>query len=60
MLDKICEPQFVQYLQKSIGAISARGMDIEMANLTVKQPKIDLLSVELTHGLPLQRNQRLP
>jgi hypothetical protein len=35
--------------------IHFHGLDIEMANLTVKQPKIKVLKVELTNGLSLER-----
>ena len=59
-LEHICEPRLAEYLSVSIESIEGSGMDIEMANLTIKQPRIDLLNVELTHGLPLNRDERGP
>jgi hypothetical protein len=59
-LEHICEPRLAEYLGVSIHSIEGSGMDIEMANLTIKQPQIDLIGVELTHGLPLNRDERGP
>lgn len=34
-------------------------MDVEMANLRLKSDKIEILKVELTHGVPINRTERL-
>ena len=34
-------------------------MDLEMANMRVKSDKIEVLNVQLTHGLPIDRTKRL-
>ena len=59
-IDKLAEGQLAQYMKQSLYQISKAGMDIEMANLRVKQDKISILNLELTHGLPLERNDRGP
>lgn len=35
-------------------------MDIELANLTVHQPKIEILNVEVHHGLNVNRHENKP
>lgn len=45
-------------MRKSLGNIHKHGMDIEMANLRVKSDRINILKVDLTHGLPLNRLER--
>ena len=40
---------------KSVNNIHKHGMDLELANLRVKSDNINILKVELTHGLPLNR-----
>ena len=35
-------------------------MDIELANITVHQPKIEILNVEVHHGLSVNRNENKP
>lgn len=37
--------------------IHFHGLDVEMANLTVEQPSIKVLKVEIHHGLNLERKQ---
>lgn len=37
--------------------IHFHGLDVEMANLTVEQPSIKVLKVEIHHGLSLERKQ---
>ena len=59
-METFVESRLQSYLENSIGQISYHGLDLEMANLTVKQPKIEILDVELTHGLPLDAKDRLP
>lgn len=54
-IDKLCEGQLAAYVKESVRRIHFHGLDIEMANLTVKQPRIKLLKVELTNGLSLER-----
>lgn len=57
-LQKILEPWFYGFMSNSINNIQKHGMDFEMANLRVRSDKHEILKVELTHGLPLNRNQR--
>ena len=59
-MNTFVESRLQSYLENSIGQISYHGLDLQMANLTVDQPKIDILDVELTHGLPLDTKDRLP
>jgi len=56
-IDRVCEPKLAQYMKRSINNIHFHGMDIEMANLRVHQPQIDILNVELHHGLHVDRSQ---
>lgn len=59
-IDRVCEPKFGQYMKRAINNIHFHGMDIEMANLTVHQPKIEILNVELHYGLDVNRNANKP
>lgn len=43
-------------MNQSIERIHFHGLDIEMANLTVEQPSIKLLKVEISHGLKVERD----
>lgn len=54
-IEKICEGKLAQAVNESLDRIHFHGLDIEMANLTVTQPNIQVLKVELTHGLSLER-----
>ncbi len=56
-LDQICEGKLSQYVKESLRRIHFHGLDIEMANLTVDQPRMKLLKVEVSHGVNLERNQ---
>jgi hypothetical protein len=56
MLDAICEGKLADYVKESVRRIHFHGLDIEMANLTVEQPKMKLLKVEVYHGLNVDRN----
>ena len=47
-------------MSESVQRIHFHGLDIEMANLTVEQPKIKLLKVELSHGVSVERNLNAP
>jgi len=44
-------------VKESLRRIHFHGLDIEMANLTVDQPRMKLLKVEVSHGVNLERNQ---
>jgi hypothetical protein len=55
-IDKLCEGELAKYVKESVRRIHFHGLDIEMANLTVRQPSIKILKVELTNGLNLERD----
>jgi len=55
-IEKICEGRLAQAVNQSIDRIHFHGLDIEMANLTVEQPHIKLLKVEISHGLKVERD----
>jgi len=59
-LDKACEPRLKKYMMKSLETIHFHGMDMEMANLTVHQPKIEILNVEVSHGISVDRSENKP
>lgn len=59
-LDAILEPKLAQYVKESVRRIHFHGLDIEMANLTVDQPRIKLLKVEVHHGINLDRRLNKP
>ena len=59
-LDRVCEPKFKNYMMKCLQNIHFHGMDVEMVNLRVHQPQIDILNVEIHHGLNLDRTQNKP
>jgi len=56
-LDYILEGKLAAYVKESIKRIHFHGLDIEMANLTVEQPKMKLLKVEVHHGISLDRSK---
>lgn len=58
MLKKTCEPSFYKYMENSLHQIHFHGLDVEMANLTINQPKINIVDVSLTHGITLDKTQR--
>ena len=60
MIDKVCEAKLAQYLKESVRRIHFHGLDIELANLTVDQPKIKLLKVEVSHGISVNRALNRP
>lgn len=60
LLDYVCEPNLADYVKKSVRRIHFHGLDIELANLTVVQPKIKLLKVEVSHGVSVTRGQNKP
>ncbi len=59
-LDQICEGKLSNYVKESVRRIHFHGLDIEMANLTVDQPKIKLLKVEVSHGISVERGSNHP
>jgi hypothetical protein len=42
-------------VKESVRRIHFHGLDIEMANLTVEQPNMKLLKVEIHHGVNVER-----
>lgn len=54
-IENICEGRLARAVNESVERIHFHGLDIEMANLTVEQPSIQVLKVEITHGLNVQR-----
>ena len=54
---KVCEGKLAAAVNQSVQRIHFHGLDVEMANLTVDQPSIKVLKVELHHGLSLQRSE---
>ncbi len=60
IIDKVCEGKLAQYVKDSVRRIHFHGLDIEMANLTVEQPQIKVLKVEVSHGVSLDRSQNKP
>lgn len=59
-IDRVCEPRLADYMKKSIKNIHFHGMDIELANLTNHSPKIEILNVELSHGISVDRTANKP
>lgn len=59
-LTKILEGRLNEYVSESVKRIHFHGLDIEMANLTVEQPKLKLLKVELSHGVNVERALNSP
>lgn len=55
-INRICEGKLGQAVNESLHRIHFHGLDVEMANLTVEQPSIKVLKVEVTHGLSVERN----
>lgn len=60
LLDYICEPKLAQYVKESVRRIHFHGLDIELANLTVEQPKIKVLKVDVSHGISMNRANNKP
>ena len=55
-INTYCEPRLAQAVNESLDRIHFHGLDIEMANLTVNQPSVKVLKVEIAHGLNLDRD----
>jgi len=58
-LDFHCERQLANYVHESLKRIHFHGLDVEMANLTNNQPKVQLLKVEIHKGLNVDRASNL-
>eukprot|EP00349_Pseudokeronopsis_sp_Brazil_P002409 CAMPEP_0202956226 /NCGR_PEP_ID=MMETSP1396-20130829/751_1 /ASSEMBLY_ACC=CAM_ASM_000872 /TAXON_ID= /ORGANISM="Pseudokeronopsis sp., Strain Brazil" /LENGTH=149 /DNA_ID=CAMNT_0049673149 /DNA_START=410 /DNA_END=856 /DNA_ORIENTATION=+ len=56
----ICEGTLADYVKQSVYRIRFHGLGIEMANLTVHQPSIKVLKVEIAHGVDVQRANNKP
>jgi hypothetical protein len=56
MLEEVCEGRLASYVKESVQRIHFHGLDVEMANLTIEQPKISILKVEVHHGLKVDRD----
>lgn len=59
-ISKVCEGRLAQAVNQSVQRIHFHGLDVEMANLTVEQPSIKVLKVEINHGLNVERSQNGP
>ncbi len=55
-INKVCEGRLATAVNESLDRIHFHGLDVEMANLTVEQPSIQVLKVEITHGVSLERD----
>lgn len=55
-----CEGKLAHAVNQSLDRIHFHGLDIEMANLTVEQPSIKVLKIEISHGVSMERSQNLP
>lgn len=55
-IERVCEGRLAQAVNQSVERIQFHGLDIEMANLTVEQPHIKVLKVEIAHGLNVERD----
>jgi len=55
LISSVCEGKLAQYVNESLRRIHFHGLDVEMANLTVEQPRMKVLKVEVTHGLNRDR-----
>lgn len=47
-------------MSESLQRIHFHGLDIEMANLTVEQPRMKLVKVEVSHGVSIERSRNQP
>lgn len=59
-IDRVCEPRLAAYMKKAIQNVHFHGMDIEMANLTNHSPKIDILNVDVSYGISVDRDSNKP
>lgn len=56
-INKICEGKLAQAVNQSVTRIHFHGLDVEMANLTVEQPNMKVLKVEINSGLNVERSR---
>ena len=59
-LHDICEANLAAAVSASVERIHFHGLDLEMANLTVEQPSMKVLKVEIHHGLVRDRASNGP
>ena len=52
-----CEGRLANVVSESLKRIHFHGLDVEMANLTIEQPSIRILKVEVNQNLSVQRDQ---
>jgi len=52
----ICEGKLAEAVNQSVSRIHFHGLDVEMANLTVTQPNMKVLKVEIHQGLKVERS----
>ena len=57
MIARVCEPRLANYVSDSVKRIHFHGLDIEMANMTVEQPSIQVLKAEVHQGLSINRDE---
>jgi hypothetical protein len=60
LISDVCEGKLAQYVKESVRRIHFHGLDIELANLTVDQPKIKILKVEIANGISVDRSKNKP
>lgn len=53
----ICEGRLANVVSESLKRIHFHGIDVEMANLTIEQPSIRILKVEINQNLSVNRDQ---
>lgn len=56
-ISKVCEGRLAEAVNQSVQRIHFHGLDVEMANLTVEQPSMKVLKVEINHGLNVERSK---
>ncbi len=56
----VCEANLADYVEESINRIKFHGLDLDLANLTVQQPSIKVLKVEVSHGMRVARSSNEP
>lgn len=55
----ICEGTLAEYVKQSMMKINGHGLFMEMANLTVHQPKIRVLKASIHNGLNIERKENM-
>jgi hypothetical protein len=59
-IKKVCEGKLADYVCQSVQRIHFHGLGIEMANLTVHQPKMKVLKAEVSYGVNYERKLNAP